>query len=402
MTSIKEQGYSNYCVAFAELACVEALVNLYYNQKIDLDLSELEAANCCHLTPINTYRKGLLNTTVARFLKILGVCDEDSYRFEDNPNDTLCRSNSISPQINVKIQNYWEGSSNYLNEDSIKKLLIHYGPIVSGFTVQHDPTNDSVRSHSMALVGYGTIHVGDSIREILGSGDSSTYTDYDTIPNGSPLIGRTYFKFKNSNNIRENDDIDGYMYLMFHDLGQMTRPLRLLYPFTVTDCQTNQTIYTDNDIVCEDADGDGYYYWGFGPKPSGCPSYDSDGDDSDPNYGAMDDYGNMTALTSDLYLSGNYVYSRDLNMHRNIIVTNGSVLRIKGDMTLFDDKQITVNSGGTLVVDGGSINDAIINLSNNSTLNILNNGIINMHQNQAFAAPDGAIVNISEGQVNNY
>ena len=70
-------------------------------------------------------------------------------------------------------------------------------------------------------------------------------------------------------------------------------------------------------------------------------------------------------------------------------------------MTLCDDKQIYVYGGGTLIVDGGVINDAIINLYSSSTLNILNNGIINMQQNQNFVAPVGAIVNISEGQVNN-
>ena len=309
---------------------------------------------------------------------------------------------TIPPLINVKINNYWEGNSQYRQEDSIKKLLIHHGPIASGFCVQHDSTtvNFSPRAHAMALVGYGAIHAGDSIREIIGSGDSSTYSSYYRIPEGSPLIGRTFFKFKNSNNIRVNDDIDGYMYLLFHNMFQMTSPLRLLYPYTITDCQTNLPKYTDNDVVCEDADGDGYYFWGFGPKPATITG-EPDGDDSDPNYGTMDDFGNLTPLTSDLYLYGNYVYNRDLNMHRNIIVPNGSVLRIKGNLTLCDDKQIFVCGGGTLIVDGGVIDNTIINLYSNSTLNVLNNGIINMHQNQNFVAPVGAIVNISEGQVNN-
>ena len=399
MTSIKGQGYSNYCVAFTELACVEALVNLYYNQKIDLDLSELEAANCCGAKK-NPYTNGLTDRRVADYLRDYGVCDEESYRFEDNPNDTLCRSDSITPLINVKINNYWEGNYQYSNEDSIKKLLIRHGPVVSGFWVAHDSTTNSGRAHAMALVGYGTIHAGDSIREIIGSGDSSTYSSYYRIPEGSPLIGRTFFKFKNSNNIRVNDDIDGYMYLLFHNMFQMSYPLCILYPFTITDCLTNLPMYTDNDVVCEDADGDGYYFWGFGPKPATITG-EPDGDDSDPNYGTMDDFGNLTPLTSDLYLYGNYVYNRDLNMHRNIIVPSGSTLRIKGNLTLCDDKQIYVYGGGILIVDGGVIDNALINLSNNSTLNILNGGIINMHQNQNFVAPVGAIVNISEGQVNN-
>ena len=70
-------------------------------------------------------------------------------------------------------------------------------------------------------------------------------------------------------------------------------------------------------------------------------------------------------------------------------------------MTLCDNKQISVYGGGTLIIDGGTVNDAVINLDSNSTLNIQNNGIINMRQNQAFNAPVGAVVNISSGQVNN-
>ena len=37
-----------------------------------------------------------------------------------------------------------------------------------------------------------------------------------------------------------------------------------------------------------------------------------------------------------------------------------------------------------------------------SSLNILNDGVINMRQNEDFSVPVGALLNISEGQVNNY
>jgi hypothetical protein len=36
-----------------------------------------------------------------------------------------------------------------------------------------------------------------------------------------------------------------------------------------------RTLLTLADIVCEDRDGDGYYYWGIGPKPSNCPLFSS-------------------------------------------------------------------------------------------------------------------------------
>jgi len=58
--------------------------------------------------------------------------------------------------------------------------------------------------------------------------------------------------------------------------------------------------YTNANIVCEDKDGDGYYYWGIGPKPATCPSCapdEPDGDDSNPNLGPMDAYGNCAVIT---------------------------------------------------------------------------------------------------------
>ena len=227
MTSIKGQGYSNYCAAFTGVACAEALTNLYYNQKIDLDLSELEAANCCGSSH-NTYKYGTLNSYIAGFLRNTGVCDENSYPFLDDPNDTICRSNQINPQYRVQVNNYIKTPDNqYHYEDTIKKLIINYGPLLSGFYVDIDPgSNNDARSHAMALVGYGTIHAGDSIRIISSGPDYSTPSSlsaYYVVPDTSSLIGRTYFKFKNSNNIRPNDDVDGYMHIMFHQLFRIRR-----------------------------------------------------------------------------------------------------------------------------------------------------------------------------------
>ncbi|MCK9311971.1 MAG: hypothetical protein M0P26_06810 [Bacteroidales bacterium] len=58
--------------------------------------------------------------------------------------------------------------------------------------------------------------------------------------------------------------------------------------------------YTDTDIVCADRDGDGYYYWGIGSKPTHCPLCapdEPDGDDSNPNLGPMDEYGYCAEIT---------------------------------------------------------------------------------------------------------
>jgi Papain family cysteine protease. len=418
MTDIRKQYHSNYCQAFATLGSVEALINLYYNTKIDLDLSEQEIA-CCSYTDNpnrNPYIRGVLDTWAYKYLKLTGVCEENAYPFVDDSTRTICMSDTAHPVINVKIAghsivyHFLDSVSHY--EDSIKRNLINYGPLVSGLSVKIDSTNNNQnRLHAMTLVGYGTIHAGDIIREVLENNhtnNNSTYTNYYVIPDTSSLIGRTYFKFKNSNNIRVNDDIDGYMYLMFHDMSRlscMNMPVRLHYPFTITNCQTNQPMYTDSDIVCEDADGDGYYFWGLGTRPSSCPSSaptDPDGDDSDPTVGPMDEYGNLTTLTNEIVISSLVNYSSVMNFTHNIRIVNGGHLRITNTTTLRNAAQITVENGGLLTIDGGTLNNAKIVFYSGATLNVINGGTINMAKNQDFNAPVGVVVNITEGQVNNF
>ncbi len=76
-------------------------------------------------------------------------------------------------------------------------------------------------------------------------------------------------------------------------------------------------------VQFEDADGDGYYWWGLGPKPANCPGPDqADGDDSDPTKGPLDQYGycmplgpvsspvaNFTADPTNLYEGGTVTFA---------------------------------------------------------------------------------------------
>lgn len=417
ITDIRKQDHSNYCMAFAALGAVEALINLYYNTKLDLDLSEQVVACCCYTADPtrNPYKLGLIDTWVYNYLETTGVCEENAYPFFDDSTRTVCMSDTAHPVLNVKISGH-SRVYNYIPEnhyeDSIKGNLIKYGPLVSGFRVAIDSTNNfNRRIHAMTLVGYGTIHAGDTIREVLGNTASygnSTYTSYHVIPENSPLIGRTYFKFKNSNNIRVNDDLNGYMYLMFHDMGGLScfdNPIRFHYPFAITNCQTNQPMYSDNDVVCEDADGDGYYFWGLGPKPSNCPSYipdEPDGDDSDPTVGPMDEYGNLATLTNEIIISNYVNYNSVMNLTHNIRIVNNGHLRISNTTTLRNNTQITVENGGCLTIDAGILNKAKIIFNSGSSLNVINGGTINLSENQNFYAPVGTTVNISNGIVNNY
>ncbi|MCD6094464.1 hypothetical protein J7J39_00960, partial [bacterium] len=46
LTSVKNQGLCGSCWAFATIGAIEAMVNLYYNQHLDLDLSEQDLVAC--------------------------------------------------------------------------------------------------------------------------------------------------------------------------------------------------------------------------------------------------------------------------------------------------------------------------------------------------------------------
>ena len=55
---------------------------------------------------------------------------------------------------------------------------------------------------------------------------------------------------------------------------------------------------TEQDVRCVDMDGDGYYNWGIGPKPAHCPPCpdEPDGDDSNPNLGPLNSFGQCTII----------------------------------------------------------------------------------------------------------
>ena len=133
----------------------------------------------------------------------------------------------------------------------------------------------------MALVGYGKLHEGDSVRKF--NPDTGYATIQHTVP--QTYVGSTYWIFKNSDGPDVGDN--GYYYLIFSSMigtnenvyiNDMRSPFYFNLPITSLN-------YTDNDIIIEDADGDGFYNWGVGNKPLDCPTWIpdvQDGDDQTP------------------------------------------------------------------------------------------------------------------------
>jgi aspartate 1-decarboxylase len=62
--------------------------------------------------------------------------------------------------------------------------------------------------------------------------------------------------------------------------------------------------------------------------------------------------------------------------------------------------KLTIHYNGTIVVDGGTLQNADLVLNSGCQVIIMNNGRINMASGKTFNAPVGAIVDISHGTIN--
>ena len=399
LTSVKYQGWSNFCTVFASVGCLEAMTNLYYNKKLDLNLSEQEVVDCADTAP-HYGGNGFYLNTVLDYLSNHGICLESDYpeNFCFDPSVPLeCLSNSITPQDMVS------PSGDYLvpnNSDDIKAALIAKGPMISGWT----PNNGT--GHAMVLVGYGTLHAGDSVFYYNPNNNVKTFIA-SIDENDSTKIGATYWIFKNSYGTGFEHEEDGYISIMFPEitypnghtyLGGLASPCYLKTPI-------NSMNRTDNDIVIEDEDGDGYYNWGIGPKPSFCPSWipdERDGDDSDPTIHFMNSFGNFPEVytfpigTDILY--NNTTISNNESLSSNIEIYHGVTLTITGAAYCLENVKIK-NCGGTIIVDGGVLANADIELVPPCSLIIKNGGSIYMKKNKDLIIPTGCIFEIEEGQV---
>ncbi len=162
MTPVKNQGLAGTCMFFAAVGTLESRINLYYNQHLDLDMSEQMIIDCSGIPyPDSNYSFNNCNQTYSYSCKIIneGVADElcDIYveRNTNNPEDCsynyICGNwnNRTWHNSNIKSYYYYLNNENTLefplSESVIKEKIINYGPLESAIS----PMN-----HAMTLVGY--------------------------------------------------------------------------------------------------------------------------------------------------------------------------------------------------------------------------------------------------------
>lgn len=260
ITKRNEYQQCNDCWLFSPVYTTESMINLYYNQHLDKNLSEQNLLSCIST---GQHCQGYIPSIALSYIKNNGVVNESCFPYQGD-NNISCSTICSNPVEKVFINDYNEVYST-TDEDVIKKALIEKGPIACVVASW---------GHAMSLVGYGTVKAGNQFLY-----DTNTSTIY-IVPQNSPLIGKTYWIFKQS----WGSWIGGtpYVYIISNQPVWNINGHSISIPIT-------SNLLTPNDIRCVDLDGDGYYNWGIGPKPATCPYCpdQEDCDDSNPFFRAL-------------------------------------------------------------------------------------------------------------------
>ena len=274
ITPVKNQGGCGSCWAFSVTGTTEAMANLYFNQSdLDLNLSEQDVLSCSGAGDCD----GGYTSSAMAYIRDGGIVDEAAFPY--SASDESCENKNGSPTEHIQISDYnYIGTAEYpRTEDGMKKMLIEMGPL---------SISVSNWSHAIVLVGYNVVEEGDVFYSRWWNDVDSVFR-YETITIGAgdPLIGTTVWIMKNSWGSGWGDE--GYVYVQSEMTNLYTRGV-------VTPVISTIQTY---DVICEDNDGDGYYWWGLGDKPEWCDCPETpDGDDSDNNLGPLDEFGNCIIL----------------------------------------------------------------------------------------------------------
>lgn len=369
----------NGCFLFAPINAIEARLNLYYNQHLNYDLSEQEPMDCSpHPLIGNCWEGGSVNL-VFYYIKYYGIVNESCFPYMFN--DTLCTLKCSNPEHNIFIENYIS-SSHLPTENYLKSKLINSGPLA---------TTDY--GHAMCLVGYGIVESGMVL-------DTDNSYGSIVVENNSNYVGMTYWIQKNSRSAATGHN--GYVYELSYDTIGFNR-IRYAYELSgyIID-----SINLNIQPRCVDADGDGYYNWGLGPKPSSCPSCandTADADDSNPHLGPMDEFGTIDLVTTYSYnptiINLNTTWNSLTKLCGDLIVQSNATLTLTDTLIMPYHSDIIVQNGGKFIIDGGYVENGNVIVKATSSLELKNNAIIIKDFNDEILIEIGGVFDSEVGEI---